>query len=444
MSQRILTVSTLVHYLKQKLDQDMMIQKVLVQGEISNFTHHRSGHLYFTLKDQGSRISCVMFAMDAGLVQFKPKEGDKVIVQANTTVFETTGSMQLRVTKMKQDGLGDLFVEFERLKKKLFEEGLFAEEHKKVIPPYPMSIGLVTGASTAAREDVLITLKKRWPVATIVEYPCLVQGENASKDMIMALQRADQDALDVILLVRGGGSIEDLWAFNDETLAKVIYHMNTPICTGVGHEVDTTIVDFVSDLRAATPTAAAQRVTPDLIQVRAEIEQYKKRIELATKQKLLLKTEQLNYLKSKQVLNNPELLFEKSWMMLDFYEDKLNQTAQRFQLKRNEYLYQKEKLISCIEVKITQSKNKLIYYQSSMSNSVTNILQSKRNKFIHEVALLDAYSPLKSLSRGYTIASSENQVITSINQLNEKQTFELTFQDGKIKAEVLSKEEKHD
>ncbi|MEF9968454.1 MAG: exodeoxyribonuclease VII large subunit, partial [Longicatena sp.] len=250
MSQAVVKVSTLVSYLKSKIDQDNYLQRILVCGEISNFVRHRSGHWYFTLKDEVSRLSCVMFSSSASRSKYIPKDGDKVILQANTSIFESSGQLQLYVTGIKLDGVGDLYVQFELLKKKLFNEGYFDENHKLSIPKYPLQIGLITGKNTAAREDVISTLQRRWPIANLIEINTLVQGDTAAKQICDAIKQMESMDVEVILLVRGGGSIEDLWAFNDENLAKVIYHCSIPIVTGVGHEVDTTIVDYVSDLRA--------------------------------------------------------------------------------------------------------------------------------------------------------------------------------------------------
>ncbi len=222
MSQRTVTVTALVRYLKSKLENDALIQGILVEGEISNFSAYRSGHWYFSIKDAGAQMRCVMFAGANRRMTWMPKDGDKVIVQADVSVYEGRGEMQLLVTGMKPAGIGDLFLQYEALKAKLAEEGLFDESHKKPIPPYPMRIALVTGKNTAARADVLNTLGRRWPIASIAEFPVLVQGTESAAQIIDALKKADTMGFDVILLVRGGGSIEDLWSFNDERLAVIL------------------------------------------------------------------------------------------------------------------------------------------------------------------------------------------------------------------------------
>ncbi|MBQ1468483.1 MAG: exodeoxyribonuclease VII large subunit, partial [Solobacterium sp.] len=282
MSKQVLTVSSLVRYLKNRLEGDSMTQHVLVEGELSNFSNYRSGHWYFTLKDSNAQLRCAMFASSNRKISYVPKDGDKVLVQGDISVFEGRGEMQLIVTNMKPSGIGDLFIQFEALKKKLSEEGLFAEEHKKEIPLYPEHIGLVTGKNTAARSDVLTTLQRRWPVAEVHEYPVLVQGTGSAEQITDALKYMDTLGYDVILLVRGGGSIEDLWSFNSEMLARTIYDLNTPIITGVGHEVDFTIADFVADLRAPTPTGAAERCSPDIREVKDFVQTMKDRLNRET------------------------------------------------------------------------------------------------------------------------------------------------------------------
>ena len=257
MSQNVYSVSALVHYIKQTLDNDIRIQSILIKGEISNFTNHRSGHWYFTLKDARSKISCVMFSSHARRCNILLKEGMKVIVTASVSMYEAGGSVQLYVTAVRSDGLGDLFLQLEEVKKKLAAQGLFDPQKKKPLPQYPMRIGVITAKTGAAVQDILTTISRRWPLAEVVVYPSLVQGIQASGAIVENLRKADQGGHDVILLARGGGPIEDLWCFNEEAVARAVFAMHTVIVTGVGHETDTTLVDYVSDARAPTPTAAA-------------------------------------------------------------------------------------------------------------------------------------------------------------------------------------------
>ena len=278
MSQNVYSVSALVHYIKQTLDNDIRIQSILIKGEISNFTNHRSGHWYFTLKDARSKISCVMFSSHARRCNILLKEGMKVIVTASVSMYEAGGSVQLYVTAVRSDGLGDLFLQLEEVKKKLAAQGLFDPQKKKPLPQYPMRIGVITAKTGAAVQDILTTISRRWPLAEVVVYPSLVQGIQASGAIVENLRKADQGGHDVILLARGGGPIEDLWCFNEEAVARAVFAMHTVIVTGVGHETDTTLVDYVSDARAPTPTAAAELITPDLEEVRMNVSLMRRRL----------------------------------------------------------------------------------------------------------------------------------------------------------------------
>ena len=286
MSQNAYSVSELLHNIKINLESTPAFRSFWLKGEISNYTAHRSGHWYFTLKDEGARVSCIMFANYTLGVHFPVKEGDKVLVKASVSVYPPQGSLQITVSQMSLDGIGDLFLQFEKLKKKLYEEGLFDPAHKKSLPRYPESIGIITGAKTAALQDILKTLNLRWPGLQTTIYESLVQGEGAASQIMAQLQRADQQGHQVLILARGGGSIEDLWAFNDERLARVLYQLKTPLVTGIGHEVDVTIADYVADLRAATPTAAAQAVVRDFREVQTETKQLARILQKLIKQRL--------------------------------------------------------------------------------------------------------------------------------------------------------------
>ncbi|MDP3443254.1 MAG: exodeoxyribonuclease VII large subunit, partial [Ignavibacteria bacterium] len=295
--------------IKSTLDQNVLLKSFLIKGEISNFTSHSSGHWYFSLKDEQARISCVMFQGYTKDVLFRPKNGDKVLVRGAITVYNLQGQIQCSVFSMQNDGLGDLFIQFELLKKKLFEEGLFDEHHKKILPKFPSKVGVITGNNTAALQDILKTINQRWPIAEITVYPSLVQGEQAPKSIIRQLLKADKNN-DVLILARGGGSIEDLWAFNNENLARVIYNLETPIITGVGHETDTTIVDMVSDYRAPTPTGAAQIAVPSINETKRVISQFKIDLTSNIKNRLVQKNNQLNQFKQNRYIISPQNIWQ--------------------------------------------------------------------------------------------------------------------------------------
>ena len=446
MSQNVVSVSTLVHYLKSKLESDNLIQKVLVEGEISNFSNYRSGHWYFSLKDENSLIRCVMFSSYNKKVQFAPKDGDKVIIQADVSVYEQRGDIQLLVYAMKSDKIGDLYLQFEKLKAKLYAEGLFDDKYKKPIPLYPMNIALVTGANTAARSDVLTTLNRRWSIAEIHEYSVLVQGNESAGQIINALSRADNNHHDVILLVRGGGSIEDLWSFNDETLARTIFNLKTPIITGIGHEINYTISDYVADLRAPTPTGAAERCAPDQKDVLNMLNVYQTRLNTAITTKKDHASRELNKYSSSFVFSSPQRLYSEKEMQLVNLSNALYHSVQTYELNLEQSLSRYAHLLtSTIKDNLSQLNLDINEYKNKLNNSVKFIKDKKENYLRQNASLLDAYSPLKSLARGYAIVEKDGEAIKSTDNLHKDDTLSIRMYDGKIITKVaeIIKEKQH-
>ena len=446
MSQNVVSVSTLVHYLKSKLESDNLIQKVLVEGEISNFSNYRSGHWYFSLKDENSLIRCVMFSSYNKKVQFAPKDGDKVIIQADVSVYEQRGDIQLLVYAMKSDKIGDLYLQFEKLKAKLYAEGLFDDKYKKPIPLYPMNIALVTGANTAARSDVLTTLNRRWPIAEIHEYSALVQGNESAGQIINALKQADNNHHDVILLVRGGGSIEDLWSFNDETLARTIFNLKTPIITGIGHEINYTISDYVADLRAPTPTGAAERCAPDQKNVLNILNVYQTRLNTAITTKKDHASRELNKYSSSFVFSSPQRLYSEKEMQLVNLSNALYHSVHTYEMNLEQSLSRYANLLtSTIKDNLSQLNLDINEYKNKLNNSVKFIKDKKENCLRQNVSLLDAYSPLKSLARGYAIVEKDGEAIKSTDNLHTDDTLSIRMYDGKIITKVaeIIKEKQH-
>lgn len=446
MSQNVVSVSTLVHYLKSKLESDNLIQKVLVEGEISNFSNYRSGHWYFSLKDENSLIRCVMFSSYNKKVQFAPKDGDKVIIQADVSVYEQRGDIQLLVYAMKSDKIGDLYLQFEKLKAKLYAEGLFDDKYKKPIPLYPMNIALVTGANTAARSDVLTTLNRRWPIAEIHEYSVLVQGNESAGQIINALSRADNNHHDVILLVRGGGSIEDLWSFNDETLARTIFNLKTPIITGIGHEINYTISDYVADLRAPTPTGAAERCAPDQKDVLNMLNVYQTRLNTAITTKKDHASRELNKYSSSFVFSSPQRLYSEKEMQLVNLSNALYHSVHTYEMNLEQSLSRYANLLtSTIKDNLSQLNLDINEYKNKLNNSVKFIKDKKENCLRQNAGLLDAYSPLKSLARGYAIVEKDGEAIKSTDNLHTDDTLSIRMYDGKIITKVaeIIKEKQH-
>ena len=387
-----LTVSTLVRYLKNKLDTDDRLQKIIVCGEISNYHRHYSGHLYFTLKDETASISCVMFKSYTNALSFEPKNGDKVIVNANTSLFETTGQLQLYVTKITLDGLGDLYAKYEQLKNKLQEEGIFDDDHKICLSKkYIDNVAVLVGDKSAAMSDIKTTFLRRWPLCNIDYYPVLVQGNDAAKQIVSTLKDVDKKNYDAIILARGGGSFEDLFCFNDEELVRTVYNLQTFIISGIGHEQDYTLVDFVSDLRAATPTASVELITPNIEDVINEIENYKESIN--------------------DILLNK---FNKIKMNFDYYFDKLKNFQNH---------------LDNLNLNIDN-------YMNRLSNSIENRIESNKLNLKRYTTLLQAYSVDNTLNRGYTLVLQNNRVVKTSKDLKKKE-FCIKFADKEIQAKEI-------
>jgi len=413
------TVTKLNFYLKSKLDADDFLRNILVQGEISNFTAHTSGHWYFTLKDEKTRVSCVMFASQVKKCDIVPKNGEKVIVKGSISLFEATGQCQLYATGMQLDGIGNLHLEFERLKVRLATEGLFDVSKKKTLPKYPARIGVISGEATAALHDIKITIARRWPVCELVEYHCLVQGSDAKNQIIQALEKADSDKLDVIIVARGGGSLEDLWPFNEETVARCIYNCNTPIVSGVGHEVDFTICDYVADVRAATPTAAAELVTPDIEEIKLKLASQKSKLQYIVETKT-----------QSQILR------------LEYYNQKLVNVVNAFTTKRHQLQLKEQYLVQLSKQLLHKYIMQNNYYRDKTTQLVTQTYNESKVRLKNRIDILAALSPLAILKRGYSIISdSENIPIRSINDIEINDDISLKLCDGKITARVLEREE---
>ena len=329
MNDKYITVSQLTRYIKYKIDNDVNLNEVFLRGEISNFKAHSRGHFYFTLKDEVSRINAVMFASSTRNVKFVPLDGMKVLVTGKISVFEANGGYQIYVNEMIEDGVGNLYVAFEQLKKKLEMEGLFSPEHKKKIPRIPRRVGVVTAPTGAAIKDIISTIKRRWPLTEIILFPALVQGEDAKEDIVKQIKLSDSYDLDTLIVGRGGGSIEDLWAFNEEIVARAIYECKTPVISAVGHEIDFTIADFVADLRAPTPTGAAEMAVPQMADVMNTLNNLEIRANKAISNELNKYQERLNQIKSRYIFSNPISIYQTKEMYFDSLLDRLKYSLTR-------------------------------------------------------------------------------------------------------------------
>ncbi len=406
-----LSVSSLLRYLKNRLDTDERLQKIYVSGEISNFHRHFSGHLYFTLKDEYASISCVMFKSAASSLRFEPKTGDKVIVYANTSIFETAGQLQLYVQRMTPEGLGDLYARYEALKNRLDEEGYFSMDHKKtMIKVYPERIGVLVGDRSAAMSDIKRCFERRWPLCNVDYYPVLVQGAEAPADIVAKLLEVDEKSYDAIILARGGGSFEDLFCFNDEQLVKTIYSMKTFLVSGVGHEQDFTLTDFVADLRAATPTAAVELITPDIEDVRKQVDLYTKQL----------------YSKVNEKLDRKQMNFDFYSQKLFHYIDSLSSIKDRIDAQINTI---RNSLLHHCDMNSALIDHYNVQIVSEMNLKLNNAkLQYKRLN-----TLLEAYSAQNVLERGYSIVMQNGKVIKRKSDI-QHETFDIRFFDGILTA----------
>ena len=413
---KYLTVGALTRYIKYKIDNDKHLKTVFLKGEISNFKMHSTGHMYFSIKDETSKINAIMFSRDAKNVTFEPKEGTKILVVGRISVYESTGNYQIYVSEMIEDGVGNLYIAFEKLKEKLSKEGLFDDKYKKKIPKMPKKIGIITAPTGAAIKDILSTIKRRYPICETILFPSLVQGDNAKEDIVKNLKIANTYDLDVIILGRGGGSIEDLWPFNEEIVAREIFASKIPIISAVGHEVDFTIADFVADLRAPTPTGAAEMAVPNMIDIINHIKQLTIRLNESLNKKI--KLEKINLEKSKNsiVIKNPMIMIDNKKQKIDLI---------------------KESVIRILNLKLENNKNKIEKIkQNYILNNPEVIYKEKQNKLSNLIEKLELVNPLGVLKRGYSITKQDNKVITKIKDIKKTKPLIIKLQDGDIETEI--------
>lgn len=437
MDKRYLTVSSLNKYIKAKIDNDFQLQTIFIKGEISNLKKHSSGHVYFTLKDDQSRINAVMFSTKAKKVNFDVKDGDKVLIEATVSVYLVTGVYQLYVNTMELDGIGNLFLKFEQLKKQLATEGLFDDAHKKNIPQYPVKIAVLTAYPSAALMDIMRTLKIRFPVARVVIFPIPVQGKDAYLKIVDNLKFVDSLKFNTIILARGGGSIEDLWNFNEELLARTIYECQTPIISGVGHEVDFTICDFVSDYRAATPTAAAIKATPDLNEMMTNLNIQQSLLITNIKHKIENYKSNLDYLQSFYLFKNPEKLYVDHLQQMTYLQDKMHYALlNQLHRKKSQYMNINFILSSKKKLFINNLNHKIENNILLLEKNFKNKIKQNQDKFYYIISQLNALSPLKTLERGYAIVYKDNKNITNISDIKKNDQIEVRLKDGSFKAIV--------
>ena len=393
-SPTVYSVAELNNYVKGVLDNDENLKHIFVTGEISNYKAHYSGHLYMTIKDEAASVKAVMFAGNASRLRFKPENGMKVLIFGTISLFPRDGSYQLYISDMQPDGIGALSIAFEQLKAKLEKEGLFSDIYKKPIPRFPKRIGVVTSETGAAVQDIFNVLYRRYPMAQVVLRPSKVQGTGAAEDIAKAICVFNEfDAADVLIVGRGGGSIEDLWAFNEEIVARAVFDSHIPVISAVGHETDYTICDFVADLRAPTPSAAAELAVPDKIELKAGLLSYQKHLLELTKNKITEERGKILAIKQKNVMRDPA-------------------------------------------TRINDNRRELLFLSEALSNLATSDLERNKSKFYNLAGKLDALSPLKVISRGFALVENNGKVVISKEQVAVDDDIILTVSDGVISARV--------
>ena len=394
-SPTVYSVSQLNNYVKGVLDRDENLTHIFVTGEISNFKAHYSGHLYMTIKDENASVKAVMFAGNASKLRFRPENGMKILAFGTVSLFPRDGSFQLYINDMQPDGIGALNVAFEQLKKKLEAEGLFRQEYKKPLPEYPQKIGVVTSSTGAAVQDIFNVLKRRYPVAEVVLRPCQVQGDGAAKDIADAIYEFNRlKAADVLIVGRGGGSIEDLWAFNEEIVARAVYASEIPVISAVGHETDYTICDFVADLRAPTPSAAAECAVPDIFELKSNLVNLKQHIFSLTKNRVDLEKAKVRSLEKTLLLRDPV-------------------------------------------TNINEQRKELVYLTEKLSALTNSVLDNNKLTISALAGKLDALSPLRVISRGYALVEKNDKPVTSVRCLRTGDIISVKLSDGQVKANII-------
>lgn len=442
-SAKYLTVSDLNYYITQKFKNDPYLHKVFLQGELSNFRYRRNSHQYFSLKDEKSKINVVMFRSYFDKVKFKPEEGMKVYVTGYVSVYGPQGSYQFYAESMEPAGLGALYEQLKQLQRKLANEGLFDQKYKKPLPRFPDYIAVVTSASGAVIHDILVTVNRRFPHAEVDLFPAQVQGDSAADSLVSAMKQIAQfkDKYDVMIIGRGGGSLEDLWPFNEESVVRQVFAMKMPVISSVGHETDTTLCDLVADVRAATPTAAAEYATPNLADELINIRQMQNSLVSSMQNTIRIRRDTLNRINNSVIMREPTRLYDEQAQTLDLLRDNLhNNMVRQLERRRQSYQLEKQRLLAVspgkkIAALLQQSD---FYYQRLIANT-EQCLQVKRNALSQTGQQLNDYSPLKTLDRGYAfVTDKQNKTVSSIAQVKIKDEVRLHFKDGQATAIIGS------
>ncbi|WP_236588138.1 exodeoxyribonuclease VII large subunit [Tumebacillus amylolyticus] len=442
------TVTMLTMKIKNMFENNPSLQDCWVRGEISNFTHHSKGHMYFTLKDPNSRIKAIMFAGNNRYLKFIPKEGMKVIVHGYVSVFERDGAYQLYVDDMQPEGLGSLFLALQQLKEKLQREGLFDAVHKKPLPSFPRVVGVITSPTGAAVRDIITTISRRFPVADVLLHPVIVQGPGAPSSVAEAIRAMNElGEVDVLIVGRGGGSLEELWAFNEEIVVRAIHASTIPVISAVGHETDTTLADFVADVRAATPTAAAELAVPHIVELRRRIDTLQMGLQKHLLDRVKDGRKRLERVESSTVFTRPTHQLNQWRQVIDNQEDRLQLALTRLANQQNRRLSQLEaRLVQVSPVeRAKRMEQQLMYAVERLTRATGQVVQRDENRFERMLDKLDAYSPLNVMRRGYSLAytSGKKRLIRSVRDVNPSDQVLVRVKDGWLDCQVWGLEEEN-
>lgn len=411
------TVSEINDYINQKLRSDDILTNIMIKGEISNYKSYPGGHSYFTLKDNDSQISAVMFWGYKQYLKFEPKDGMKVIITGKIEVYEKIGKYQLYAHRITEDGVGELHIAFQQLKEKLSKEGLFDKSHKKRIVKYPKRIGVITASTGAAIRDIITTIKRRYPYCQVLVFSTLVQGDLAADNIVKRIKDAQDYDLDTLIVGRGGGSIEDLWSFNEEKVARAIYDSKVPVISAVGHQTDVTISDFVADIRAPTPTAAAEFAVPDVNVLKSELKDFDERITNAVRNKVLENRKKLDMISKKNIIKNPQSIYDYPKMNLELIIGRFEKVSRDI---------------------IHDNRTKLLKLENSyIFRNPHSITKNKKDRYVKNISKLEVLNPLLTLKRGYAIAECNDNVISSSKDVNVGDRLDIKFDDGTVNTKVI-------
>ena len=436
-----LSVQALTKYVKRKFDADPHLRNVYVKGELSNVNNHPSGHIYFTLKDERSRIQSAMFRSSASSLKFRPENGMNVLITGDVSVYESSGQYQLYVQTMQPDGIGALYVAYEQLKEKLANEGLFNEKWKSPLPLFPLKVGVVTAQTGAAIQDICTTIERRFPLAEIILFPAIVQGPQAAPSIVKAIELAgNHPAIDVLIVGRGGGSIEDLWAFNEEVVARAIFSSRIPIISAVGHETDTTIADFVADKRAPTPTAAAELAVPARDELYDRILSRKRSIYRAMSTKIKSEQRRLTAIQSSYPLQFPERLYRPFTERLSGIEDRLTRTGLNITTKGTTDLVRLSGMLTYYSPlqRVKEETKNVAALTDRLTRATQQDIRMRADRFSSSVRMLQALNPLNVMERGYSIIYRDGSVANSVTSLPSGTEIQIHLQDGTAEATVHS------